>query len=137
MLSLMFLTLHFDPLAESSATLDDISKAHKFSYLLVKIGTEIFGIHFIRILYSGLFGLSISTLPKAVGNVNAFRFPLEKLCMMNFSLINLPRFIEYIGIVAFYSVETNSWQIAMFGMVLNCFLSGFFLKDYYRSPWRS
>ncbi|CAG9331567.1 unnamed protein product [Blepharisma stoltei] len=135
--SMMFLTLHFDPLVESSATLTDLSKSNKISFFLVRNLTMPFGIHFIRILYSGFFGFSVTTVPKSIGSVNAFRYPLEKLSMINFMIISVPRLIEYVGILALYSIQTNSWQIALFGACLNLYISVYFIVDWWRSPWRS
>lgn len=135
-LSLMFLTLHLDPLVESSAALDEFAHTYKWSYRFTRLCSLIFGIHYIRILYSGVYGLAVSTNVKTLGNVNAFRFPLERLCLYNLMFINFPQLFQQIAVLGLYSYFTNSWQISLFGLVLNIFTSTYFFIDWYRGPWR-
>jgi len=137
MLSLMFNTLHFDPLTESSATLSYFVSNYMCSYQTVKLLSVVFGIHFVRIFYSGFCGCPITTNAKTLGGVSGFRFPLERLSFFNLVVVNLPQLLQQVFIVAFFNVMSNSWQIALFGLTLNSFLSCYFLCDWIRGPWRS
>lgn len=137
MLSLMFNTLHFDPLTESSATLSYFVSNYTCSYQTVKLLSVVFGIHFVRIFYSGFCGCPITSNAKTLGGVSGFRFPLERLSFFNLVVVNLPQLLQQLFIVALFNVMSNSWQIALFGLALNSFLSCYFLCDWIRGPWRS
>ncbi|CAG9336280.1 unnamed protein product [Blepharisma stoltei] len=135
-LSMMFLILHLDPLVESSAALDEFSQKFKWSYRITRFLSLLFGIHFIRILYSGFFGLPVSTHAKTLGNVNAFRFPLERLSLYNLTVINVPQLFQHIAILGLYSYMSDVWQISLFGICLELFVSIFYFWDWFKGPWR-
>ncbi|CAG9310633.1 unnamed protein product [Blepharisma stoltei] len=136
LISMMYQNLHFDSLVESSETLEVFSSKNKWAFRIVRCFSFIFGIHFLRIFYSGFMGFAIATNAKTLGNVNAFRFPLEKLCVLNLALVCIPMLLEQAAIMALFDVETNPWQISLFGVVLNICIEGLFLWDYFRGPWR-
>lgn len=55
-LSMIFVLMYLDPLVESSATLNTFVKTLKKSFYTVYYLSFVFGVHFVRLLYGGLFG---------------------------------------------------------------------------------
>ena len=110
---------------------------HKIPYTLIKIIGSICGIHYFRIIYSGLFGLSSTTEGKSLGICTSFRYPLEKLCHINALVVNLPLIIVCLAILGIYHISTNAWQVALFTLILNTVMNTYFLISYYKSYWRT
>jgi hypothetical protein len=136
-LSLMFQVLYFEPVCESSSSLEILISQYKHPFAFLKRFSVLFGIHFHRIFYSGLFGLEVFNNPKTIGSVSAFRLPLEKLCLLHVVAINVPALLQQTAVVALYPTVTDPFQVGLFGLVLNLGLSGLFLADWRRSEWRA
>ena len=136
MVSVCFWLLHFSSLLQSSLILREFCNAHKHSFRCVRVFSIFFGIHFVRVLYSGLFRLSLSTGAKSLIGVSSFRLPLESLSWYQVMMISLPQALMTICILCLYDLASNSWQVAMFDLGLNVCLSAYVLVMYYRSPWK-
>jgi hypothetical protein len=134
--SMIFSKLYFDSLIESSITFNMFIKEHGRSFYLLYYLSLIFSINFIRVIYGGLFGLSVLTIPKSLESVSAFRVPLERLSILKILVINLPHLFQQISLICTWSVATSSFQIAAFGLGLNVLISAVYLFDWRRSVWK-
>lgn len=134
--AMMFLKLYFDPLIESSMTLDMFVSQYKNPFYTVYYLSMLFSINFLRILYGGLFGIALLTVPKTLGTVKAFRLPLEKISFLKVIIVNLPHLAQQIAVLALWPVDTDTFQIAVFGLALNVTITGVYLFDWQRSIWR-
>jgi hypothetical protein len=134
--AMMFLKLYFDPLIESSMTLDVFVSQYRNPFYTVYYLSMLFSINFLRILYGGLLGIALLTVPKTLGNVRAFRVPLEKISFLKVIIINLPHLAQQIAVLALWPVDTDTFRIAIFGLALNVTITGVYLYDWQRSIWR-
>jgi len=88
-LGMIFIVMYLDPLIESSATLNTFVNTFKKSFYTIYYLSIGFGVHFIRLLYGGLFGAEVLSRAKVLGNVPTFRLPLERVCFYKVIMINL------------------------------------------------
>lgn len=135
-LAVIFLYLHLDHLQAVNASLGYYSTQHKKFFVFLKIMSVVCGVSFFRIIYSGLFGKSVTTEGKSLGICASFRYPLEKLCQMNAVIVAVPLVVLSVVVISVYPVVSDAWQVALFTALLNCCIYGYFLFNYYRSPWR-
>lgn len=136
-LSLMFQVLYFEPVCESSSNLEALIGENKHPFALLKRLSVLFGIHFHRIYYSGLFGLDILNNPKTIAAASAFRMPLEKLCILHVIAINAPSLLLQAAAVGVYPPVTDPFQVGLFGLILNIGLSAIYIADWRKSEWKT
>mmetsp|Transcript_23581 Transcript_23581/g.3901 ORF Transcript_23581/g.3901 Transcript_23581/m.3901 type:complete len:123 (+) Transcript_23581:5940-6308(+) len=92
-LSMMFNILYMEPLVETSETLNRFVENYKKSFYAISYLSFPFGLHFVRLLYGGLFASPALTIAKVLGKVGAFRIPLERISILKLILFNLPNFV--------------------------------------------
>jgi hypothetical protein len=136
-LSMMLLVLYMDPVFETSVALDVVVEKHKWGLKLMRALCHICGLHFVRLLYGGLFSLPLFSNFKTLGNASAFRLPLEKLSFVHLLALLIPQILQNITVLLFYQVNSDPFQIAVLGIAVNLAIAGIYLFDYYRGPWRS
>lgn len=136
-LAVIFLYLHLEDLEITNNSMGYYKAMHKTAYFSIKILSVLCGVHFFRMLYSGLFGFSSTTEGKSLGICSNFRFPLEKLCQLNTFLVNLPLILTSIAVLGIYPITSDAWQVSLFTLLLNSATSACFLCSYHRSPWKS
>ena len=134
-LSMIYLVLYLDPVMETSNSLDLFISSHRLSYRLFRFMAHISGIHFIRMLYGGLYGVELFSNMKTLGNNANFRQPLEKLSMVQFVGMLCTQIIQNVTILALYPVNTDVFLMAIFGVPVNLTVAGVFLVGYFRSTW--
>lgn len=93
-LSMMFNILYLEPLVETSETLNRFVDNYKKSFYSICYLSFPFGLHFVRLLYGGLFASPALTIAKILGKVGAFRIPLERVSILKLILFNLPSLLQ-------------------------------------------
>jgi hypothetical protein len=129
-LGAVFILMHLEPLSFQSASLEYYKTIHCYSYLLVRLVVLMTGCQFIRIIYSGLFGLPATTESKTLGMSTRFRMPLEKLSYLNVFIVSAPLMIICIFCLALFEVSSDTWQVALFTAVITLAVEGFFMVSY-------
>lgn len=135
-LSMMFLVLYLDPVMETSASLDLFVSSHRLSYRLFRLAAHICGLHFVRLLYGGLFGLELFSNLKSLGTNVGFRQPLEKLSLVQCIGMLGTQILQSLSVLVLYPPYSDPFQLAAFGVPINLAIAALFLMDYLRGPWR-
>lgn len=137
MISMFFLLLYLDPLIESNTQLDEFSAQYKGGYCTLYYICMIMGVHVIRLLYGGLFGIKVLSDAKSVQSLPNFRVPLERLALMQLFLITIPIILQELIALILYSYTTNVFQIAAFGIAFHLISAGLYSLFYLKSEWRA
>jgi len=135
-LSMMFLVLYLDPVMETSASLDLFVSSHRLSYQVFRLAAHVCGLHFVRLLYGGLFGLELFSNLKTLGTNVGFRQPLEKLSLVQCVGMLGTQILQSVSVLLLYPPSSDPFHLAAFGLPINLAIAALFLLDYFRGPWR-
>ena len=129
-LGVFFYNLFLDPIFTHSPYFRSMYKRHKVTYLGLIISSFVFGVNFVRLIYSKVFG-TISTSAEFTSQL-FFVKPLNN--MANFTLIlTWAQIILCIVVLFDFVVGNDAWGLGVFGLILNFLLALFQLVKIFQT----